>query len=193
MATVLDLETPSQLIEVLDWTEEAAQYVDRVMLIPKATNVISTLPRRINGKEVILGFSVPTKYGGTELPIWDFEGWPVHLLGGSPHAQIKLAGHVIDYAGGRGYFARHAIPGITTFYPGQVISIDGNMTNMMATRFCQFWVPGTANGCNNRFWPTLREANGGVNWGDGSAKADAPYEAFNRSCKNIMTYWGNLK
>ncbi len=192
IASVLDLESEDQLPEVLSWAEEAAQYVQRIMLIPKVFSIIPQLPTRINNTEVILGYSVPTKYGGTEVPIWEFTGWPVHLLGGSPHMQIKLAGYTLDYSGGRGKFSRYELPSVTVFDTGQVISIDGNMTNLMATQHCQFWTPGTACNANNRFWPTLREANDGVTWGDGSATADAPYEAFKRSCKNIMETWQKL-
>jgi hypothetical protein len=35
MATVLDWERDEQLPEVLDWAEEAAQYVAQVLIIPK--------------------------------------------------------------------------------------------------------------------------------------------------------------
>lgn len=84
IASVLDLESADQLNEVLSWAEEAAQWVAVVVIIPKAFGAIQCLPRRIAGAEVRLGYSVPTSYGGTAVPIWEFEGWPVHLLGGSP-------------------------------------------------------------------------------------------------------------
>lgn len=167
-ATVLDLETSGQLPEVLDWAEEAAQYVERVVIVPKAHGIIARLPRRIGDAEVVLGYSVPTRYAGTEVATWEFAGWPVHLLGGSPHAQMRL---------------RHYM---------NVVSADGNMHNLMATRYCQFWVPGNARYASNRWWPTLREANDGELWGDGRDKSDAPYEAFARSCKNIISAWGHL-
>jgi hypothetical protein len=69
-----------------------------------------------------------------------------------------------------------------------VRSVDGNMHHMMATRRCQFWVPGTARYAKNHYWPTLAEFHG-EKWGDGSGTADAPYEAFRRSCVNIMEMW----
>jgi hypothetical protein len=71
-----------------------------------------------------------------------------------------------------------------------VVSADGNYALKMATRWNQsFCQDGSATYARNRFWPTLREANGGQKWGDGSATADAPYEAFRRSCENIMMMW----
>jgi len=132
MASVLDWEIEDQLIEVLDWAEEAAQYVERVMLIPKIIGRISQLPRRIGGADVVLGFSVPTRYGGTAVPSWEFEGWPVHLLGGSPHAQQRIAHYM------------------------NVVSADGNMANLMATQRCQYWMPGNGDDPKNRYWPHLR-------------------------------------
>lgn len=172
MATVLDWEYEEQLSEVLDWAEEAAQYVERVLIIPKVIGGIPRAPRQLGGKQVVLAYSVPTKYGGSELPLWSFAGWPVHLLGGSPHRQMKIYNHMRCIA--------------------DVVSVDGNMPNKMATRHCQFWTPGNARYASNRWWPTLREASGGELWGDGGADADAPYEAFRRSCENIMMAWFNL-
>jgi len=91
MATVLDLERDEQLPEVLAWAEDAAQHVEVVIIIPKAYGIIDHLPRTIGGAEVRLGYSVPTKYAGTQLPVWEFGGWPVHLLGGTPQAQMRLS------------------------------------------------------------------------------------------------------
>jgi hypothetical protein len=153
VASVLDLEREDQLGEVLSWADEAAQYVNVVLLIPKVFGIIPRLPRRIGGAEVRLGYSVPTKFGGTEVPVWEFAGWPVHLLGGQPQAQIELA-HYMD-----------------------VRSVDGNYANKMAVRFCEYW---TAGG-----WCELSDA-------DGYVANDAPYEAFARSCANIMQAWRRI-
>lgn len=91
LASVLDWERLEQLPEVLAWAEEAAQYVEVVMLIPKVQGGVECLPRVIGGKPVRLGYSVPTSFGGTALGLWEFGGWPVHLLGGSPQAQMQTA------------------------------------------------------------------------------------------------------
>ena len=160
MATVLDLEHPGQRAEVLAWAEDAAQYVDRVLIIPKYSGAVDGLPRRIGKTDVILAYSVPTRFGGTEVPIWEFYGRPVHLLGGSPHAQIKLARYL------------------------NVVSVDGNMANKMATTRGQFWANGTATYAKDRYWPKLSEAGWFGN--------DAIYEAFRRSCENIMAAWRNI-
>lgn len=160
-ATVLDLEREDQLGEVLEWAEEAAQYVERVVIIPKAFGIIEWIPDRVGGADVVLGYSVPTRYAGTPVPVWEFGSRPVHLLGGSPQAQMQLTRYL------------------------NASSADGNYAMKMATRHCQFWVPGTARYASNRWWPTVREANGGVRV-DGD---DLVYEAFRRSCQNIMAAW----
>ncbi len=150
MATVLDWEREEQLPEVLAWAEEVAPFVERIIIIPKVFGGIPLLPRRIGGREVVLGYSVPTKYAGTSVPTWEFAGWPVHLLGGSPHRQME----VVHYL--------------------SVVSADGNYINMKATQFCEWW--------NGRSWIPLRPK-----------QDDAPYEAFRRSCVNVMTAWRQLE
>lgn len=161
MATVMDWEREEQLDEVLSWAEEAAQYVAKVIIVPKVIGGISQLPRRIAGKQVILGYSVPTRYAGTSVPLWSFQGWSVHLLGGSPQKQMEL----------------------WRYLPTDIISADGNMMQKMAVRHCSFWVPGTGPNSRTRWWPTLQDVDGH------SHGTDAPYEAFRRSCVNIMAAW----
>lgn len=129
MATVLDLEQPEQLNEVLGWAEEAAQYARQVLIIPKYSTAVDSLPRSIGGAGVVLAYSVPTAFGGTSVPAWEFTGWPVHLLGGSPHAQMRIA-HYLN-----------------------VVSADGNMANKMA-HAGRFW---SANKGPKGHWRNLRE------------------------------------
>lgn len=74
MATVLDWERDDQRGEVLDWAAEAAQYIERVLIVPKVPSGIKTLPRRIGGAVIVLAYSVPTRYGGTFVPVWEFDG-----------------------------------------------------------------------------------------------------------------------
>ncbi|HSV85305.1 MAG TPA: DUF6610 family protein [Levilinea sp.] len=168
MATVLDWERDEQLPEVLSWAEEGAQYANRVLIIPKVNGGVSKIPRRVGGADVILAYSVPSKYGGTKLPLWDFAGWPVHLLGGSPNAQIKYYLHLAGIC--------------------DVVSADGNYMLKMALSYCSYYSHHRADVPNARRhpWVTLVEADG-ERW-----KSDALYEAFRRSCVNIMTTWKTL-
>lgn len=159
MATVLDWERDDQLAEVLGWAEEAAQHTERVLIIPKVIGGIDRIPRRIGGKDVVLAFSVPTTHGGTQVPIWEFAGWPIHLLGGSPQAQMHYAAHLNAIA--------------------EVVSTDGNMSNKMA-HYCRFW---RARPGPKGHWVQLAEV------GDGDWGKDANAEAFRRSCENIAAAW----
>ena len=90
MATVLDLEKESQFDEVIEWAECIAPYVNILIIIPKVSGMIQKLPKRINSKEIRLGYSVPTSYAGTKVMFLEFCGWPIHLLGGHPTKQMEL-------------------------------------------------------------------------------------------------------
>ena len=167
LATVLDWERDEQLSEVLDWAEDAAVFVKTIIIIPKVWGGTAKLPKLIGGASVRLGYSVPTNHGGTDVTLFEFIGWPVHLLGGSPGQQMKLYKHGID-----------------------VRSVDGNMMQRMANRYCAFWEPGKRPFANS--WPSLKQSNNGELWGDGGPTANANYEAFRRSCKNIMKAWRTI-
>jgi hypothetical protein len=164
MATVLDWERGDQLAEVLDWAEEAAQYVaESVLLIPKVFSGISRLPREIGGKRIVLAYSVPSRYGGTEVPVWEFAGWPIHLLGGSPQAQLRAWRYLHNLA--------------------DVVSADGNYAQRMAVRGCQFYSREPIRAASHRHWPTLEEAGG-------RRMLEHPiHEAFRRSCLQIREAW----
>lgn len=157
MASVMDWERLGQLSEVLGWAEDIAPHVQVVMIIPKVQSSIHMIPKTIGGKAIRLGYSIPTKHGGTGLPYSDFVGWGVHLLGGSPHKQMRLARYM------------------------DVKSADGNMSMKMAKRG-SFWqeTPGTKGHFVN-----LREVGIYV-------ETDAPYKAFELSCKNILDTWKTL-
>jgi hypothetical protein len=160
MASVLDWERQEQLPEVLSWAEEAAQFCEVVVIIPKVHGGVSQLPRSIGGKQIRLGYSVPTKHGGTSLMISEFYGWPVHLLGGSPHEQVY----------------------IWRYLPG-VVSADGNMAMKMATMFCAYYDYNYRNG-KRTHWPTISGVDGHKWTGD-----NAPAEALRRSLTNIKQLW----
>jgi hypothetical protein len=86
-ATVRDYVTPEQarqaniehftFDETMDMAKEVGAYTENVIIIPKV-DVIDSIP-----EEYMLGFSVPTAYGGTPIPVERFRGRRVHLLGGS--------------------------------------------------------------------------------------------------------------
>ena len=134
MATVLDWERDDQLPDVLRWAEAAAQFVtETVIIIPKVAGGIPRLPRSIGGKAVRLGYSVPTKFGATGIPAWEFQGWPVHLLGGSPHRQHDLARYM------------------------DVRSVDGNYAQKMAVQYVQAYSAIRLTYTADGRWPRVRE------------------------------------
>ena len=163
IATVLDLERDDQFDEVLSWAIEAAYYAtEAIIIIPKVMGIIRKLPRRIFGKQVRLGYSVPTQFAGTQVPVWEFTGWPVHLLGGSPQNQSKLTRYL------------------------DVHSVDGNYAQKMANKYCQFYDgSGSSRWAKNRYWPQLQESV------FGHISKDAPYLAFELSCISMMASWRN--
>ncbi len=114
-ATVLDWERDGQLPEVLSWAEEASRHVtESVLIVPKVVGGVPDLPREIGGRRVVLAYSVPTSYGGSPLPLWELWGWPVHLLGGSPQEQLRIAAAI----------GRRC----------DVVSADGNMIGQQARK-----------------------------------------------------------
>jgi len=182
IATVLDWERWDQLGTAIDWAYAIAPYVrEAVVIIPKVKTARSGwqnyIPKSIDGLEVRLGYSVKTKYGGTPIHLTQFLGWPIHLLGGNPLIQARIAGLFRD---------DNCLVDAPKL---NVVSIDGNYHQRMAVRHNRFFIPnGSAQYARNRFWPTLKEFYS-QKWGDGSSRADAPYKAFSNSCKTIKAMW----
>ena len=136
-----------------------------MIIIPKVVGGIAKLPRTIGGAAIRLGYSVPTAHGGTEVPAWEFGDWPVHLLGGSPQQQMKLACYL------------------------NVTSVDGNMAHKMATGstrsgIVSVWQP-KGRAYKKGHFVHLDEYRA-REFGLGPVEEDAPYIAFEYSCQNIM-------
>jgi hypothetical protein len=118
-ATVRDVMTREQcrdagiayypLDTILAWAEEIAQYAENVIVIPKF-DCIDNIPDCH-----MLGYSVPSSYGGTPLSVDLFRHRRVHLLGGSWKKQLEHLAALGD----------------------AVVSIDNNYINRMA-EFGQF-------------------------------------------------------
>ncbi len=116
LATVVDWEPGREWSEVWSWCMEASEHCEVVVIIPKIAGTVTTIPEEANGKEVRLAYSVPTSYGGSAVPLWEFGKRPIHLLGGSPQKQMSIARYV------------------------NVVSADGNMAHLQAHK-CRFWSP----------------------------------------------------
>lgn len=75
--------TLEQAYELLEW----AKYV---VVVPKDMRLGPDLAQLIP-KDFVVGYSVPTRFGGTRIPLEYFRRRRIHLLGGRPDVQRKLA------------------------------------------------------------------------------------------------------
>lgn len=182
LATVLDIENQEQLPEVLKWAKWARFYVETLIIIPKVQGIIKRLPTEVEEIPVRLAFSYPSGYGKAPWSmLYEIANWPngIHILGGPPHGAYSIAQGMLPLP--------YRKPCLDLFLQGiDVRSVDGNMFMKMANRFNAFFdfEKQTPRG----IWPTLKDFDG-EKWGDGSDKADAPYEAFKRSCESIQAMW----
>jgi hypothetical protein len=84
-----DIDHLSLVDRVLDQARELNLYAEQVIIVPKDKRLSGMLDELIP-QHFLLGYSVPTQYGGTKLPPAVFHR-PVHLLGGRPDVQRRLA------------------------------------------------------------------------------------------------------
>lgn len=96
MTVAQDIYDVNDIDEILSQAEILSGFCHRVVVVPKDPLLSENLERRIPSKYV-LGFSVPTKYGGTSISTSRFRR-PVHLLGGRPDVQRKLADNMAVYS-----------------------------------------------------------------------------------------------
>jgi hypothetical protein len=89
LTVAMDVTNPRRLPAILDQALELGLYCDRVVVVPKHLSMANQLDWIIPN-QFILGYSVPTRYGGTTIPTNCFRR-PVHLLGGRPDVQRRLA------------------------------------------------------------------------------------------------------
>ena len=115
-ATVPDLSetevSEEDIVRALAQASQLAQYCEYPLIVPKLSGQLALIPR-----QYAIAYSVPTSYGGAKYGIWKLQGRRIHLLGGSPHEQMKLR----------------------RYLPEGVKSVDGNMAQLMAVKFAKFW------------------------------------------------------
>lgn len=92
-----DVTDLGQLSRILEEGDQLLEWCDRVAIVPKdsrfnLSGVSSLIPERF-----MLAYSVPTRYGGTDVrpDLFDRE---THLLGGSPAKQLALANSLPVYS-----------------------------------------------------------------------------------------------
>ena len=89
MTVARDVMDRSQLDFILHEASLLARHSRNVVIVPKDPRLKSVIGKLIP-PEFVLGYSVPTRYGATEIMPQEFKG-PVHLLGGRPDVQRRLA------------------------------------------------------------------------------------------------------
>ena len=89
MTVARDIENIDELNNILNEADKLHKYCEYVILVPKDKKLIDKL--HLLPEKYILGYSVPSKYGKTEIPPEKFRGRKVHLLGGRPDVQRELA------------------------------------------------------------------------------------------------------
>jgi hypothetical protein len=89
MTVARDVDDIGQLSKTLDEARELLMYAEYVVIVPKDPALRYSMDELIPS-EFVLGYSVPTRYGGTSLSLDAFSR-PVHLLGGRPDIQRQLA------------------------------------------------------------------------------------------------------
>jgi hypothetical protein len=95
--------------------EQLSSYCEIPLIVPKLSSQLHFIPTKY-----AIAYSVPTSYGGAKYGLWKLEGRRVHLLGGSPHTQMKLQRYLSEC----------------------VQSADGNMAQKMATQYAKYWQGG---------------------------------------------------
>ena len=83
-----DITSIRSFDSVLREAEILAKLATYVVIVPKAASLRAAIHEVPH--EYLLGYSVPTRYGRTSIPISAFDR-PVHLLGGRPDVQRRLA------------------------------------------------------------------------------------------------------
>jgi hypothetical protein len=106
-----DAEDAAQLAGVLEQAALLRRLVPEVIVVPKSPGLVERIPQ-----DYVVGLSVPTRFGATQAPFWEYRGRRVHLLGGAPGAQLRL----------------HA------FLGPDVVSVDGN-SHLKAAGYGSWW------------------------------------------------------
>lgn len=89
LAVAPDIDDVRDLGQLERQVATLAELAGTVVVVPKASGVAAVAGR---WPRVILGLSVPTRYGSVgPVPEWEFRAAPVHLLGGPPLVQWRIA------------------------------------------------------------------------------------------------------
>lgn len=108
-----DGETVGEPIDVVNKrARQLTEWVDKPIVVPHRPGEPKEVPDC-----ALVGYSTPTRYGGTQAPLWEYQGKDVHVLGGTMN-NIKL---VINHLG------------------SSINSIDTNTMHRDATQYGEYW------------------------------------------------------
>ena len=88
MTVARDVTRARDLTRTLDEAAELSCHANHVIVVPKDPSLADKLTTI--ARHFVLGYSVPSRYGGTRIAPSAFRG-RVHLLGGRPDKQRRLA------------------------------------------------------------------------------------------------------
>lgn len=98
--------------EINERAQKLRQWAENVIVVPHEPGEVERVP-----EWAVVGYSTPTKYAGTDAPIWEYRGRDVHILGGTVEQITKIYGHLRN----------------------SVVSIDTNTFHRSATQFAKWW------------------------------------------------------
>jgi GNAT superfamily N-acetyltransferase len=98
--------------EINERAAEIRPYAENVIVVPHKPGEIERVP-----EWAVVGYSTPTKYAGTNAPVWEYRGRDVHILGGKIEQMIQLYGYLAD----------------------SIVSMDCNSFHRGATSFAKWW------------------------------------------------------
>jgi len=102
---------------VNDRARQLRDLAENVIVVPKSPGDFQHIP-----EWCVVGYSVPTEYGGTDIPLREYASLPnqIHVLGGTPHRQFDV---------------------VSQLWLENVCSIDGNSIHKAATIGAKSWHP----------------------------------------------------
>jgi len=102
--------------EINDRARQLRPYAENVIVVPHDPGEVAHVP-----EWAVVGYSTPTKYAGTDAPVWEYYGRDVHILGGKVDQIRELYGYLAD----------------------EIVSIDCNSFHRGATSFAKWWAKST--------------------------------------------------
>jgi hypothetical protein len=113
------LRDSNNIGRVNERAERLREYADNVIVVPKSPGDLRCVP-----EWCVVGYSVPTEYGGTDIPLREYRdiSQQIHVLGGTPPRQFEIIGKL---------------------WVDAVYSVDGYSIHKAATIGAKSWHPGT--------------------------------------------------